>query len=260
MSNKLKLPLVFLLVTLAGAVLLTSATTSTFSPHDKAFYASEKDVNFVRPGLQARILSAEIAQDGTIKARVRFTDPQGLPLDREGITTPGAISGSNPGMIAAFFDTGKNEFTAYTTRTQRSNITNESAIQAGADTGGKWERVAEGEYTYTFGTKAPASMNRNAVHAIGIYANRNLNEFEMGTQLDDDVYYFTPATGQTAQNPRDIIRTATCHKCHGPNMRFHGETGRTSVQMCDLCHTSQTTDPDTRNTVDLEVIYRDARN
>lgn len=254
MSKSLKVPLVFLLAVLAGAVLLTSASTSPFSPHDKAFYASQKDANFVRPGLNVQIQSAEIAADGTVKARVKFTDPNGLPLDKDGVTTPGLISNGSPSMLVAFFDRDKNEFTTYTTRTQVSALTGKTAIQAGADSGGTWEKVADGEYSYTFRTKAPSGFNRSAIHAVATYANRNLTEFQMGTQLDDDVYYFTPNNGQRASNPRDIIRTATCQKCHGNNVAFHGEGGRSSMQMCDMCHTSQTTDPDTGNTVDMEVM------
>lgn len=249
-----RIPILFALITCAGAALLSSAAAGAFSAHDKAFYASQRDVSFVRPGLKVQIVSASIAPDGTIQARVRFTDPQGLPLDREGITTPGAISAGNPGMVAAYFPTGQSQAVSYTTRTQTSPITKETAIQAGADAGGTWAKVGEGEYTYTFRTKAPANFDKNAVHAIGVYANRILNEFEMGTQLDDDVYYFTPSDGKQVSNPRDEIRTGTCQKCHGPNMAFHGETGRSSLQMCDLCHTPQTTDPDTGNTVDLKVM------
>jgi OmcA/MtrC family decaheme c-type cytochrome len=37
-------------------------------------------------------------------------------------------------------------------------------------------------------------------------------------------------------------------------MRFHGETGRVSMQMCQLCHTSQTPDPDTGNSLAMEVM------
>lgn len=237
----------------AGAYLIANET-GPFTVNDKAHYASASAVNFVRPGLVITIMSAQIAADGTITTRVKFSDPQGLPLDRLGITTPGAISGGNPGMIAAVFSAENNEFRAYTTRTQTSPITRNSAIQAATDTGGTWQQAAEGEYTYTFGVKAPAGHDRSAVHAIGVYGNRVLTEFEMGTQLDDEVYYFVPATGQTASNPHDQIRTATCQKCHGPNMHFHGETGRSSVRMCELCHTSQTSDPDTGNTVDLKVM------
>jgi OmcA/MtrC family decaheme c-type cytochrome len=255
MSKLFKVLLVFVLALTVGVVLLTSASTGPFTPLDKAYYASQKDQSFVRPGLTVTIVSAEIATDGTTKARVKFTDPDGRPLDKDGITTAGRISNGAPSAIVAFFDTAKNEFTSYTTRTQVSNIRpGQTAIQAGADSGGVWEKVAEGEYTYTFRTKAPTGFNRSAVHAIGVYANRILTDYEMGTQLDDDVYYFTPNNGQKTSNPRDIIRTATCQKCHGPNMAFHGEGGRTSMQMCDLCHTSQTIDPDTGNTVDMETM------
>jgi OmcA/MtrC family decaheme c-type cytochrome len=241
-------------ITLATAVILASTSRPSFTAHDKAFYADQKSVDFVRPGLVVDILSAEIAADGTIRTRVKFTDPAGLLLDRTGVTTPGSISGGNPGMIAAVYSTARREFTAYTTRSQTSPITRNTAVQAGTDTGGRWEAAANGEYTYTFGTRAPAGFDRSAVHAIGVYAARNLTEFELGTQLDDDVYYFTPDTGRDAPKPLDEIRTATCQKCHGPNMAFHGETGRTSLEMCTLCHTSQTTDPDTGNSVDLKVM------
>ena len=44
-----------------GSVLLMSAPKKTaFTPHDKAFYASEATVNFVRPGLVFKIISANI--------------------------------------------------------------------------------------------------------------------------------------------------------------------------------------------------------
>jgi OmcA/MtrC family decaheme c-type cytochrome len=233
---------------------LTSATKKPYSIHEKAYYASQEAVNFVRPGLMVQIQSAEIAADGTVKARVKFTDPQGLPLDKDGITTPGKISNGNPSAIVAVFPKGKNHFEAYTTRSQTSSITGGTAIQAGADSGGTWQKVDEGEYVYTFKTRAPSGFDPTAVHAIGVYANRILTEFDMGTQLDDDVFYFTPSDGKQTTNPRDIIRTATCQKCHGPNMAFHGTGGRTSVQSCDLCHTPQTVDPDTGNTVDMTVM------
>jgi hypothetical protein len=46
-------------------------------------------MNFVRPGRVLKITSADIAADGTIKARLTLTDPKGAPLEREGISTPG---------------------------------------------------------------------------------------------------------------------------------------------------------------------------
>ena len=51
---------------------------------------------------------------------------------------------------------------------------------------------------------------------------------------------------------RDVIRTATCNKCHD-QLSAHGGSRR-GVEMCVLCHTPQTVDPDTGNTVDLKVM------
>jgi len=118
---------------LLGCAALVSATKNGFNFSDKAFYLDEKDANFVRPGLVVKILSVEIATDGTAKARVSFADPRGVPLDRLGIYTPGTISAS---FILATIPKDETTFKSYTTRVQTSPITRVSATQAGADTGG----------------------------------------------------------------------------------------------------------------------------
>ena len=157
---------------LAGAVTLIGAARHDGYPtvHDKAYYADPNLASFVRPGLLVKIQSAEIASDGTIKARLKVTDPKGLPLDREGIMTPGNVALS---LVAAYIPKGQTQYTAYTTRTQTSPITSRSAIQASADTGGAWQKVADGEYVYTFRTKAPAGFDRTATHSIGVYSSRD---------------------------------------------------------------------------------------
>ena len=233
---------------LLGAAVLISAPKSPFTALDKAYYADANLVNFVRPGLDFKIVSAEIAADGTIRVRFKMSDPRGLPLDRDGVTTPGAVTSS---FIASFIPKGQTQHTAYTTRVQVSTITRVSATQASADTGGSYEKVAEGEYRYTFGTKAPASIDRTATHAIGVYGARNLTELDLGTQRDDDVFTFVP-DGSKVTVTRDVIRTATCNKCHDP-LALHGGNRR-SVDLCVMCHQPQTTDPDTGNTVDFPVM------
>ncbi|MBL8240796.1 MAG: OmcA/MtrC family decaheme c-type cytochrome [Bryobacterales bacterium] len=233
-------------ILLLGCVGLISATGGKFTTADKAFYSDEKTINFVRPGLVLRILSAEIAADGTAKARVRFTDPRGLPLDRLGITTPGTIGAS---FILATIPKGETLYRSYTTRVQTSPITRVAATQAGADTGGSWAQVADGEYVYTFGTKAPAGYDRTATHTVSVYANRNLTEFELGINSLDATYSFVP-DGSPVTVTRDIVRTATCNKCHD-KLAAHGTGGRSSMENCITCHQPQTTDPDTGNTVDM---------
>ncbi len=236
---------VFIGVVLVLTAGLSSTPKSPFTQSDKAYYADANTVNFVRPGLVTKILSAEIAADGTIRARVRITDPRGLPLDRLGVTTPGVVGLS---FVAAHIPAGQTQYTSYTVRTQTSAAAGRSAIQAAADTGGTFQAVADGEYLYTFGTKAPSSIDRAATHTIGVYSNRNLTEFELATNYDDDAFTFVPNGGRVTTT-RDVIKTETCNKCHNA-LGLHGGSRR-SVEVCALCHTPQTTDPGTGNTVDL---------
>jgi OmcA/MtrC family decaheme c-type cytochrome len=51
---------------------------------------------------------------------------------------------------------------------------------------------------------------------------------------------------------RDVIRTSSCNKCHD-QLASHGGSRR-GIEMCNLCHTPQTLDPDTGTTVDIKVM------
>jgi OmcA/MtrC family decaheme c-type cytochrome len=240
--------LLFALVVVVGSMALVSAPGPTYTASNKEFYADPNLINFVRPGLTMKITAAEIATDGTIKAKVMLTDPKGLGLDRLGVTTPGAVSVS---FVVAYIPKGKTQYVAYTTRVQTSPITGNSATQAGSDSGGTWEVTGDGAYTYTFKTKAPSGYDRTATHTIGIYGSRNLSEFDLPTNYDDDFFHFVP-DGSKVVTVRDVVRTATCNNCHD-QLAAHGGSRR-SVEVCVLCHTPQTIDPDTGNTVDMPVM------
>src|ERR1019366_7425106 len=140
-------------------------------------YIDQNLVNFIRPGVIVKIVSAGIAKDGTITARVTITDPKGMALDTDGITTPGPVSMS---LIAAYIPAGQTQYVSYTTSVAKPTIvgnTNPSQTQAANDSGGTWTVNAVGDYTYTFKTKAPATFHHTVTHAIGISANRSLAEF-----------------------------------------------------------------------------------
>lgn len=241
------------LLAVTGSVVLMSAPNkkTAFTPHDKAYYASEATVNFVRPGLTLKVVSANIATDGTISVDYKITDPKGLPLDPAGITTPGAVSVS---FLCAYIPKGQTQFYSYATRAQTSPITKVTEIQAGADSGGTTKQVADGEFVYTFKTKAAgtngAAWDPTLTHRVGIYGSRNLTEFDLGTNYDDDTMTWIPGGG-TAKNTRDIVRTPTCNKCHD-SLAFHGGSRR-SMELCIMCHTPQTVDPDTGNTLDMKI-------
>ncbi|MCL4401679.1 MAG: OmcA/MtrC family decaheme c-type cytochrome, partial [Acidobacteria bacterium] len=239
---------VLLSVLIGSIALLNSSTTPTFTKRDKAYYLDQATVNFVRPGLVVKILSAQIAPDGTISTQFQVTDLKGLPLDRTGVTTPGNVSTS---FIAAYLPKGQEQYVAYTTRPQKSPITGNSATQAGTDQGGAYTQNGDGLYTYTFGTKAPAGFDATVTTSIGVYASRDLSEFDLGTQYSNDVLNFVP-DGSPVTQTRDVVDTATCNQCHDPLEAHLG--ARQLVKLCVLCHTPQTTDPDTGNTVDFKVM------
>jgi OmcA/MtrC family decaheme c-type cytochrome len=239
----------FAVTILLGSVALVSAPSPQFTMSNKEFYADANLVNFVRPGLVISITSASIAQDGTITARVTIADPKGLALDRLGVTTPGAVSMS---LIAAYIPKGKTQYVSYVTRVQGpSPVTGNSATQANADSGGTWTKNADGDYTYTFKNKAPTTFDPTVTHTIGVYGSRDLSEFDLPTNYGDATYNFVP-NGSTVTVVRDVVTTATCNNCHD-QLAFHGGSRR-SMGLCVLCHTPQTTDPDTGNTLDMVVL------
>jgi OmcA/MtrC family decaheme c-type cytochrome len=238
-----KIAVALLLLSVSAA--LISAPNSPFTKDNKAYYADQNLINFVRPGLNFDITAAEIAQDGTIKTRIKVTDPRGLGLDRLGVTTPGTVGMS---FIAAYIPRGQKQYVAYTTRSITSPITGKSAIQATGQNNGTWRQIAEGEYEYTFSIKAPANFDRSVTHTIAVYGSRNLSEFDLPTNYDDDTFDFVP-DGSAVTVTRDVIKTATCNKCHD-QMAFHGGSRRT-MEVCVVCHTPQTVDPDTGRSVDM---------
>jgi len=235
-----------ILAVITAALAMTGTANPPFTKRDKAYYLTQAEADFVRPGITVRITSAQIASDGTIQAKFTVTDPKGAPLDIDGVQTMGTLE---VGLVAAVLPAGKSQYVAYTTSPKTAN--GQTAVQAAYDKGGTFQPGDPGVYTYTFGTKAPQGFDRSATHSIGIYAERDLTDQGLGFSGIDDVYTFVPGGG-TVTHVRDIVREATCNNCHD-RMSGHGGS-RTKVLMCVLCHTPQTVNPDTGNTMDFPVM------
>jgi len=232
-----------------AAALVMSLTGQTkkhrFSPHEKAFYADATLLDFVNPGLTITINSATIAADGTITATYTLTDPNGLPLDTTGATTPGPIS---LGYIAAVLPNNQEEYFAYTTKV------NAGVAQPGVDSGGVVTNIAPGQYQYVFHTKAPIGFDVTATHTIGIYASRVLTVFNLGTNYASAEFNFVP-NGAKVVKIHDIIKTASCDSCHD-QLSWHGGRRR-GIEMCVLCHTQQNIDTTTGGSLDLKVMIHE---
>jgi OmcA/MtrC family decaheme c-type cytochrome len=228
------------LAIVAGAIAMTGAVPH-HSMQPRAVVPGT--AGSVVPGIVIKIESAQIASDGTIQAKVMVTDPAGAPLDKDGVKSLGTLE---IGFVAAVLPNGASQYTAYTTAPKTVNGV--TAIQAAYDSGGVFQALNPGEYSYTFATKAPAGFDVTATHSIGAYAERDLTGYNLGFAGIDDVYTFVP-NGTAVTHVRDIVREATCNNCHSV-MSGHGGS-RTKVLMCILCHTPQSVNPDTGNTVDF---------
>jgi OmcA/MtrC family decaheme c-type cytochrome len=235
------------LSTLILAMSLTGQVKKPFGPHDKAFYADAASVQFVNPGLAIKILTAQVAADGTISTTYTVSDPNGLPLDALGITTPGPLSIR---YIAAYIPKGQTQYVAYTTKAVTGAVI-PSTVQASTDSGGTLTTLADGKYQYVFATKAPAGFDATVTHTVAVYGSRDLSAYNLGTNYATTTFDFVP-NGSAVVTTRDVVRPASCNTCHD-QLSHHGGSRR-DVQVCILCHTPQTVDPDTGNTTDFKVM------
>jgi len=205
-----------------------------------------------KTGVVVKIQSAAIAKDGTITARATIVDSDGFPLDRLGVATKGPVSMS---FIAAYIPAGQTQYMSYTTSVAAATLNkNPSQTQAANDSGGTFTANAIGDYTYTFKTKAPATFDATVTHSIGVSAQRNLAEFgtfDEWSETSNDVFTFVP-NGSAVKVTRSVVTTDACNQCHDPLIGHGGS--RLEVELCIMCHTPQTINPDTQLTQDMKVL------
>ncbi len=235
-------------VAAVGAAALVEDTGRTYSILEKAFYLTAEQGAWIRAGLHFEIISVTIPADRKPLVTFRLTDDGEQPLDRDGKVTPGRVSTS---FILAYLPNNANQYVSYTVRTQKSPITGVSAVQASSDSGGTYVSQGNGTYIYRFGTQLPAGYDTTTTHTLGMYGSRNLSEFGLPTYYDNQVKHFVPG-GNPVTRIRDVVGTAACNQCHDP-LALHGGSRR-NIEVCILCHTPQTWDPDTGNTVDMPVM------
>ncbi|HEU0029195.1 MAG TPA: OmcA/MtrC family decaheme c-type cytochrome [Kofleriaceae bacterium] len=208
----------------------------------------------VGPGVDVAVTGLEVDGD---TARVAFDvkDAEGTPLDISGQLTDGAVDVSFVlAQLAENPDGSPGQYTAFTTRTvQKQSPTPDSsitAVQATTEsvTAGTLDvvDVQQGSYRYTFAAPLEG-LDPGLTQSVLAVAVREIDETE---SIDRDLFSVRPAGGDPI--PREEVTDQTCNSCHGT---FAAHGGRyTSPTQCVLCHTPQTTDPDTGNTVDFRVM------
>lgn len=233
----------------------TQPTTSAFTPAQMEYYLGEDGVAYIRPGLKIKINSVTIGSDRRAVVDYNVTDDFDQPLDRNGKITPGVVSTS---WILAYYDAATREYTAYTTRTATavagSPFPGTVATQASTDSGGTYVELEMGHYTYKFAKVLPENYDKTKTHTVGIYASRNLTEILEKNYYFNVEYDFRPDAG-TITDKWDKIKTEACNNCHDP-LALHGGSRR-DVKLCVMCHSTQTSDPETKNSVNMaEMIHK----
>jgi OmcA/MtrC family decaheme c-type cytochrome len=244
--KKVAVVVVFLVATVG----LTAAVYKDriFTPFDKEYYLTDEQVAFIRPGFNVEITDYNIAADRTVTLTFTAKDAGGLPLDLNGVYTPGSIRISF--LIAYLPEDGyEAQYVDYATRSVTSPITGVTAIQPTSDSG-TIEEIEIGTYKYTFGQQLPADYDQDATHTIGFYAERDLSEFDLPNRVANGYVTFVPS-GAPVTQVRQVTTDAACAQCHD-DLIAHGR--RHLVELCVLCHYAGVIDPDTGNSVDFKVM------
>jgi len=239
--KKLLVVLLLAVCVIALTAAVKKTHTSRYSPFDKEFYLTDEQIAFVRPGLNVEVIDHAIAADGTVTVDFTVADDGGLPLDINGVETPGAIRLS---FIIGRIPQGSSTYVAYATRTTGG------AVQPTADSGGTFTLLAPGAYRYTFGKKLPDGYDQTVTHTIGYYGDRTLTEWGLGAPMADGTFNFVPAGGDVV-DVRQLATNEACAQCHD-NLIAHGR--RHSLELCIMCHYPGVTDPDSGNSVDMPVM------
>jgi OmcA/MtrC family decaheme c-type cytochrome len=183
------------------------------------------------------------------KAAVTFHVDDGVnqPLDKDGRLTTGTVDfGFVLGQLAKLPSGEPGQYTAYTTRIQTANGVN--AVQGAVDAGGTLEvlDVTRGSYRYTFASSV-AARDAALTQTVSGYAIRRVGTAQTIASSARSFVADAPVPA-----PRTVVTDARCDSCHGA---LDGHGGRyTAVEQCVLCHTPQTSDPDSGNTVDFRVM------
>ncbi len=212
-----------------------------YTPWDKEFYLTRAQLQFIRPGLQLKILGVQIPSDFRPVVTFSIADPKGLPLDRDGVFTPGPVTAR---FILAYIPSGKTQYTNY--------ILSPTTGRPTSDSTGDFTLVQDGVYTYRFKNALPQDYDVNALHRLAVFAGRDLREFDLSRYYVNEFLDFAPSGAEITQ-VRDIVRTENCNECHN-KLALHGGS-RLKVELCILCHNEQNgPDAITGNTFNFPVM------
>ena len=184
-----------------------------YTTKDKEFYLTPEQLLFIRPGLVVEILDVVIPADMQPEVTYSIQDPGGLPLDAEGVYTPGEVDMRF--TLANIPMGGEQKVRLAYERTSRN---------------GTLTSVSPGVYKYKFDAVLVSDMD--TTHTLVLGFRRDLRDFDLDRYPANDLQDWVPS-GMYDAFPRDVVSAETCNRCHDP-LAEHGRW--LSVAACDQCH------------------------
>ncbi len=204
------------------------------------------------PGLKLEITKVQIGADNKPVVSFKLTDDKGNPVKPTDVDAGSLRFGI--ARIAADKESGLTRYESFlvndvkgaefTVNGQKKAPAQASAKQAQVDAGAKVTETELG-YAFTFTNTLPANFDKSATLVVGGQVTRNARQYAA-----NDVYAFVPAGGTPIT--REVVKTESCNQCHDP-LEGHGGQ-RVETGLCVVCHTPQTIDPESGNTVDFKVM------
>lgn len=193
---------------------------SLYTTTDKEFYLTTEQLLFIRPGLVVEIIDVVLPSDMKLEVTYSIKDPAGLPLDHDGITTPGEV---DMRFTLANIPMGQE---------QKVRIAYED-IDADSNRRptGTLTPLGDGVYTYKFDLALASDLD--TTHTLVLGSRRDLGEFDLDRYAANDLYDWVPS-GMYDPVPRDVVTTETCNRCHDP-LTMHGSRWLT-MSSCAQCH------------------------
>jgi len=207
--------------------------------------------------ITATTTSATVDATGSTVIKFQLVDQNGAPLKGlQASSISFAIANLTPGQNGA-----ASYWTSYIYSTEDPSGGCVAGVmpcgkvpttQAGTEAGTSGALVdnGDGTYKYTFAknitTDPMVKYDATLTHRVGF-------EIRGLAQANNGIYTWQPSTGLTAGIfSRQIVKTATCDNCHG-FLSAHGGA-RVDTDYCVMCHSPQTVDAYSTNTVDMKVM------
>jgi OmcA/MtrC family decaheme c-type cytochrome len=213
--------------------------------------ASAHQVDNPGPGLQVEIYGVEFSEDGKPRVTLTLTSDNGFPL------APSELEGYGFTIAQVVVD-DETELThmqsllvqevegaPYVVDGEEVEPALATTTQAFADNDGEWTAAGDAQI-YEFANALTTAVDPSLTTVVGIYAYKDGR-----ASVTNDVFTFVPS-GDTPSVTREIVSTEACNSCHDP-LALHGGTRR-EVGLCVTCHTSQTIDPETGNTLEFRAL------